>query len=281
MSDHKSNLTELNAEEWAAVLANPDVASKKYGVTLPRLPSAGAQIATAGAAGMRTILEASEFYHAVKDEFERLGKKISTANVLDFGCGWGRITRTFLKDVPASNIQGIDVRPDIISLAKSLTTDIAFDVTSPAPPTKFSAETFDLIVAYSVFSHLPENIANEWIDEFARILKPGGLLVFTTRSRKHLVISSSLRNHQDPAFSSSAYAHMFEDFKPAIDAYDRGEFVYAPTGGGKGLPSETYGEAIIPEAYIKKHWTKKFDLLNFIESYSDKVGQPLIFLRKK
>ncbi|URQ74229.1 MAG: class I SAM-dependent methyltransferase [Candidatus Ochrobactrum gambitense] len=281
MSNHFSSVQNLDATEWAIALSDPSAALKKYGILLPDLPPENIQLATAGASGLATLREASDFYHAVKASYERLGVDMAKARVIDFGSGWGRITRTFLKDVPSDNILGVDVRPDAVELAKSLASNLKFRTIQPTPPTGLPNNEFNLIVAYSVFSHLPENIASAWIKEFATLLKANGLLVITTRGRDHLVVSSKLRNHPDPKIASNPYGQMFKDFQSAISAYDRGEFVYSPTGGGKGLPSETYGEAIVPKDYIEKNWTDDFEMLDFVEAKSDTIKQPLIFLRRK
>ena len=47
------------------------------------------------------------------------------------------------------------------------------------PPLEYSAETFDLVYAISVFTHLPERYQLLWLEEFRRILRPGGVLVLT------------------------------------------------------------------------------------------------------
>src|SRR5205823_3371088 len=52
----------------------------------------------------------------------------------------------------------------------------------PEPPTAFEAESFDLIWAVSVFTHLTDSSA-PWLLELHRLLKPGGLLVATYMGR--------------------------------------------------------------------------------------------------
>ena len=74
---------------------------------------------------------------------------------------------------------------------------------------------------------------------------------------------------------------MMQDFRAAIAAYDRGGFVYAPTGGRQELTSEFYGEAVIPRTYVEKNWTESFELVDFVEVYSNVALQPIIALKKR
>ncbi len=50
------------------------------------------------------------------------------------------------------------------------------------PPTVFPAESFDVVYAGSVFTHLDEAPALRWLAEISRLLRPGGLLIATTHS---------------------------------------------------------------------------------------------------
>ena len=58
-----------------------------------------------------------------------------------------------------------------------------FDRIDPLPPTSFAAGSFDLITAYSVFSHLAEHASLAWVQEFSRLLSPGGIMAVTTQRR--------------------------------------------------------------------------------------------------
>lgn len=258
----------LSAEEWATLLANP----------LPQLPSESIQIGTAGKAGLQTMREASDFFNLVRTQYR---SDLSEAKVVDFGCGWGRIARTFLKEVPAENIMGVDPRAESIALARQLAPILRFEVIGNAPPLPVDTGSVNIIVGYSVFSHLPENLALIWIDEFARALAPTGLVAVTTRPRAHIEQAAKSSEQQNLSAIGRLYAAMFKDFDQALAEYDRGDFVYAPTGGGKGLDGSVYGEAIIPAEYVKRRWTLHFEFVEFVERWSAFGYQPIIVLRRR
>ena len=47
------------------------------------------------------------------------------------------------------------------------------------PPLPFAAASFDAAYALAVFTHLGEDLAHAWMDELARVLRPGGHLLVT------------------------------------------------------------------------------------------------------
>ena len=54
-----------------------------------------------------------------------------------------------------------------------------FQETGPYPPLPFPDAYFDLVVAYSVFTHLEREVQKAWLAEMRRVLAPSGLLLAT------------------------------------------------------------------------------------------------------
>lgn len=98
--------------------------------------------------------------------------------ILDFGCGSGRVIR-YWKGLGAE-VHGTDYNPRLIEWCKSNLTFAHFQTNRPLPPLDYGDQTFDLIYALSVFTHLDEAAQLSWRDELARVLKPGGYLIITT-----------------------------------------------------------------------------------------------------
>lgn len=96
-------------------------------------------------------------------------------DVLDFGCGYGRISK-LLKDSGYRNIVGIDSSEAMIKRGKrehpELDLLIATDSKLP-----FIEQRFDAIIACAVFTCITDHAIRELqIKELYRVLKPGGLL---------------------------------------------------------------------------------------------------------
>jgi hypothetical protein len=91
----------LSDEEWLAILEASTKRRKQRGILLPGFPDRELQVATVGNANLRTINEAFCFYSFVRNTCASLGTSIGHhTRILDFGVGWGRIVRCFLRDTP-------------------------------------------------------------------------------------------------------------------------------------------------------------------------------------
>jgi predicted RNA methylase len=64
--------------------------------------------------------------------------------ILDFGCGWGRILRFFLKDVPAKNLIGVDVDPEVIEICKETIREGRFEIVPIAHAARSARQHPDL-----------------------------------------------------------------------------------------------------------------------------------------
>jgi SAM-dependent methyltransferase len=97
-------------------------------------------------------------------------------DVLDFGCGCGRIAR----HMPGTmRMTGIDVDAHSIAWCRRQLGGDWLTIAAD-PPTPLPSAAFDLVYAVSVFTHFGEERQHAWIAELHRLLRDGGLLVVTT-----------------------------------------------------------------------------------------------------
>jgi SAM-dependent methyltransferase len=94
--------------------------------------------------------------------------------VLDFGCGCGRTSRHWRRP-----IHGTDIRPELVAWCQQNLPG-EYTVNAPEPPTPYPDSSFDVVYAVSVFTHLTLDRQRRWLAEFARIIRPGGVLLLTT-----------------------------------------------------------------------------------------------------
>lgn len=275
----------VNQAEWFNIVCksytNPPVLFR--GEALPLFPPDKIQINTTGQAGIDTLMEAYIFYQDCVETFSSLGAPINIDNkLLDFGVGWGRIARFFIREIPLSNIYGLDVMDAFIEICKSTFKSNNFYVTNPFPPSIFENQSFNFIVGYSVFSHLSEKACMEWMREFYRITTPGALIALTTRGRPFFDYCKSRRNKGLKGYAN-ALGEMFHDFDEARSRYDRGEFVHSNahgvTGGG-AMTADYYGETFIPLQYARESYKDYFVLEKFLFNPS-RQSHPVLFFRRK
>lgn len=102
-------------------------------------------------------------------------------SVCEWGCGVGRI----LRHMRAVNAKigrriGLDYDKRMIDWCSKAIPDVEFVRNDLMPPTPITSASLDAVYSYSVFTHLSELAHHAWIAEMRRIIRPGGLLIFTT-----------------------------------------------------------------------------------------------------
>jgi SAM-dependent methyltransferase len=99
-------------------------------------------------------------------------------SMVDVGCGSGRLAYA-LRDDPVGYL-GIDVMPEAIEHArmKAARPDWRFDIVEGLAVPALDA-SLDYACAFSVFTHLKHEESFVYMQDIARVLKPGGRLLFS------------------------------------------------------------------------------------------------------
>lgn len=137
---------------------------------------------------------------------ERMGVHIERAlPALDFGCGVGRLTRALAEYFP--ECCGVDISPTMIGLAQEFNQDhprCQFLLNEDAQLKSLPDNYFGFIYTSLVLQHIAQPCNREYVAEFVRVLKPGGVLIFQvperlrahaiTRARTRLALRARLRS---------------------------------------------------------------------------------------
>jgi SAM-dependent methyltransferase len=256
----------LTDEEWLAVLQDSVGRPEIQGVEFPRFPDEKIQATWVGSANSDALGEAYRFYKLLKERSADLGVPVTQGSIaLDFGCGWGRYLRFFWKDVRVRNLFGVDADPDIIEICKGTGVPGSLQAIQPKGTLPFPGGFFSHVIAYSVFTHLPEPLHLHWLREIARVMKPGGLFVLTLEPRRFLDFVAGLKNTAPASLwhaTMATYADSVPEYK---NAFDSGKIAYLPTGGGPHIGPDVYGDAAVPLSYVKQTWTPYFEVHDYID----------------
>ncbi|MFK7904727.1 MAG: class I SAM-dependent methyltransferase [Chitinophagales bacterium] len=109
--------------------------------------------------------------------------------ILDMGCGTGRTTFP-LYATGYQNVKGLDLTPEMIEAAQELNAhfgvDIPFEV-ADARELDFEEGAFDAVIfSFNGLMSIPDMKEREKaLKEIARVLKRGGVFIFTTHDREN------------------------------------------------------------------------------------------------
>lgn len=275
----------ISQDEWFKIVCDSYERPPVFleGNKLPAFPNDAVQTRTTGQAGINTLREAYVFYQDCVGNFSALGAPITSKDsLLDFGVGWGRISRFFMRELPLSNIYGLDVMQEFIDICKSTFGNDNFSLTNPFPPTDTPDSKYTHIVGYSVFSHLSEHACMSWMKEFHRLLAPGGVVALTTRGRPFFDFCESLKDKGHTGYLAGL-STMFTDFDIERERYDKGLFIHSNKEGvvgGGAMTEDFYGESFIPEKYATDAYAEWFSLERFVYDPLRQSHPIMVFKRK-
>jgi len=195
----------------------------------------------------------SDSYLAIKSIIELN----ENCNVLDFGCGCGRVIRYFQRFAENSKLYGTDIDNEAITWCQQNLSHIGqFIRNNNVPPLPFDDDFFDFVYSISIFTHLPEDMQFSWLEELRRVTKPGGYLILTTHGEELFHITS----------------------KKEVDQFKENGFYYAVGDGTEGLP-DFYQTAFHTIGYVYANWGNFFEIKNIIKK-GIAGHQDLILCRK-
>jgi SAM-dependent methyltransferase len=258
---------ELDDDLWTILL------SKEYSLfpnlrrALPDLPEREVQETWNGRSGIELATQSAEFYKKLKELYGRhAAVPLSRAVVLDFGCGWGRLTRFLARDVPPEGLCGCDPYPGILDVCERTR------VPGRLAPIPYVSESlpfddrFDLVYAFSVFTHLSEETHLASLRAIHAGLADWGLLIATIRPPAYA------RNGMHEALPRGAAARKLERGKPS--------YLFAPHDVQPSGGEVTFGEAVVNLPYVRERWGELFELVD-VSLMLDDIYQVVLTLRRR
>lgn len=239
-------------DAWIARLKRSVAERAQDGLTFPDFPSAEIQRQFVGSAYEDALNEAGVFYRFAQESMgDRAYKRSGGKGYLDFGCGWGRIGRFFLRDFKAEEMVGVDIDPDMVAFCAGANLPGRFETIVNGQPLPFADGSFRLITAYSVFTHLPPHLFRAWLAELLRVLAPGGQLVFTVEPPRFLDFLEATDADSPNAWLAALSA--YKDQLPRMRAdLARDGVAYLPSGGGAYRESDVYGDTTVTAKFVAR-----------------------------
>ncbi len=249
-------------DRWIAVngvLEYPNRFSRYF----PQIPPADLRMTGCGGSEAHGHLWSGiEDLEVVVDTYQTFSDKPfeEVESILDFGSGCGRLLRWFDRGLKSASLTGIDVRKQSVEWCReNLRGD--FHIGPFDPPTELPSDSFDLVVALSLFSHFTRESNIAWLRELTRVCRPDGHMILTTHGALSLAAIAISPDHQKSFFMNETrareilrtfHADTFHYHTPPVEWRDSLEV------------GENYGQAFMNEAFAAAEWSEHVEILGCI-----------------
>jgi SAM-dependent methyltransferase len=174
--------------------------------------------------------------------------------ILDWGCGCGRVLRHWAR-LEGPSIFGCDINPKMVAWCRANLSFADVTLNDVAPPLPHADSSFDLVYAFSVITHLTEELQQRWLAECRRILAPGGFLLVSTLGEYYLS-RQRLTQAERESFLDGKVVVLYE-----------------------GAPGTSLCSAYHPPRYVHEHLARDFDVVGFRPA-ADEGRHDIHLLRK-
>lgn len=188
---------------------------------LPRMASDEVQRNWTGNSGAPLLAQTNYFAKLLMDATRRTSGKI-----LDFGCGYGRIMRALYYYADPDNLYGCDPWGTSIQICKADGMLGHFAISDYLPRSLPFNTQFELIYAFSVFTHLSERATTSCMSALADACAPNGTIAITIRPIEYWSFAPDAR---DKEFHRREHASKGFTFFPHLRDKIDGDVTYGDT----------------------------------------------------
>ena len=259
-------LRDLDDDAWTLLATKEYSAYPHLRAALPDLPDDATQETWNGRSGFHLAVQSAGFLKTLKRLYARHGSRpLADSTVLDFGCGWGRLTRLVARDVAPGGLCGCDPYPGILDVCDRMRVPARLAPIAYVPTALPFDDRFDLVYAFSVFTHLSEETHLACLRAIHTGLAEDGLLIATIRP------SAYAREGMPRSLSRRLAARRLEHSKPG--------YLFAAHDDQPAGDRKTYGETVVNLPYVRERWGEWFELLD-VSLMLDDVHQVVLTLRR-
>ncbi|PYS15586.1 MAG: hypothetical protein DMG15_04630 [Acidobacteria bacterium] len=253
-------LSPLPLAIWGELLLEVPARYPNLKAFFPSMASEEIQTHWTGNHGTALLGQTIAFVESLVNGYQTMTRRgLEKARVLDFGCGWGRIIRLLYKYVGYENIFAVDPWDEPIALCKQHGVKAHLALSEDVPVVLPFRGPFDLIYAFSVFTHLSEKTTNAVLNTLRRYIADDGVLVITVRPKQYWQV------HGDAVADRMMAEH------------DRKGFAFVPSNRTPIDGDITYGDTSMSVDYVAANfprWQVVGEHCNPIDPY-----QLLLFVR--
>jgi SAM-dependent methyltransferase len=204
----------------------------------------------------------SAYYHTGREHAQYISNLIKNnysnkiLKICEWGCGPARVLRQIPIFFDGWNVSlyGFDYNQRTIQWCQNNIKNITFKHNLLTPPLNQEDNSFDCLYCVSVFTHLSTEMHFAWIKEISRVVKPDGLIIFTTHGE---LAKTNLLNNELRMFENGELVvrDKVEEGKRTFVAYHPPSFIKEKLLQGLTLISHTRNP--IPQSLTQDIWVAR------------------------
>lgn len=222
-------LSTLPLADFCSIIFQPPDTHDALKRAIPGMPSAEMQRRWTGHSGAELLTKSCNILRLLQVCSYHMRAAPVSGTLLDYGCGWGRLTRLLAYFATPDTIYGVDPMRDSLDACRMQRVHGRFSLIPTKPESlPLDGATFDFGVAYSVFTHTPPNVTSAILTCLRRHVSRDGLLACTIRPIEFWNLRRATLGNQGVDHTTTAHR--------------QNGFAFQPVGGGVELDKNEYGD---------------------------------------
>lgn len=231
-------LRQLTLADYCELNLNGAGEFRSLAKMLPTMPSDATQKKWVGDSG-RSLMNRScnliRLFELIS--YKTTGSGLANKQILDYGCGWGRLLRLMNYYAPVDSVVGLDAMDSSLNLCAEYGVPNEVKLVEARPSDlPFDDRMFDFAFAFSVFSHTPEEVTGNILRALRSSFNKDGVFVATIRSVEWVSV-------RDGVWPEELCAEMRSDYRSK-------EYSFLPINSGDSLETSDYGDTIMTPEYF-------------------------------
>lgn len=235
----------LNLADFGLLMISmPNPSFPKMSQLLPEMAEDKVQKTWTGFSGRRLLETSLDFTRITAIQYQRItNRKIDGKHILDFGCGYGRLSRMMYYYTPEDNLFAVDPMKRSMELCSEAGLSKNFFLSDYVPDNlPVGDHKFDLIFAFSVFTHLSERATLTCLKTMSDYLAPGGVIAITIRPKEFWAYLSS----QDEANTTNNISQQM------LALHNETGFAFLPNNIETIEGEKTYGDTSMTVEWLEE-----------------------------